>query len=1038
MNMSVEKQNIARLRTGESNRGTLEPIAIIGIGCRFPGGADNPQAFYASLCNGVDATSEIPPDRWSIHRYYDPNPEKPGKSRTCRGGFLKQIDQFDAQFFGISPREAVSLDPQQRLLLEVAWEAMEDAGLVPGDLAGANTGVYMGAFSLDYHSLQLHPAARNQLEAHTATGVVMTMMANRISYAFDFRGPSMAIDTACSSSLVAVHLACTSLRSGECTLALAGGVNIMIGPDFTITESKGGFLSPDGHCKSFDASANGYVRGEGAGVVVLKPLSRALADGDPIYALIRGSAVNQDGHTNGITVPSRASQEALLWKVYQDAGVSPGDVRYVEAHGTGTPVGDPIEAYALGTVLATNRPPSRACVMGSVKTNIGHLEAAAGVAGLIKAVLCLKYRQIPAHLHFRQPNPAIPFDELSLRIPTVLESWPAGTGPALAAVNSFGFGGTNAHVILEEAPRSATSQQDEEKASSGRAYLLPLSARNSEALLALAESYSAFLKEEDIKKDIGASIEALCYSASMRRSHHEYRLSLVGHSLEEFAQGLEAFQNGEAYPGLTANRAAPDQRPLAFVFSGMGPQWWAMGRELLQQEPVFREVIERCDAAFFPYTGWSLLQEMLADEASSRMAETAVAQLANFALQVALVALWRTWGIEPSAVVGHSTGEVAAAYVAGALTWGDAVRVVFHRSRLQQQTTGQGQMMAVELPLEDAWRLLEGNEERISIAAINSPTAVTLVGDSQALEEVKQHLDQQEVFCRYLRGQVPYHSHYMNPLREELLDVLDGLAPRVPELALYSTVTGKLVNSSLHDANYWWHNVRDTVLFAEATDQLIQDGYTTFLEIAPHPVLTSSVSECLAKRGREGMVIPSLRRAEEDRAMLLGSLGALYSSGKHVNWATVSAGSNQFIHLPTYPWQRQRYWAESEESRQERVGQPDHPLLGFRMAAPRPTWKLDLNTNILPYLNDHQIQGVMVLPGAAYVEMALAAATQVFGKGVYALENIEFHKALFLSHSEPLLYMTLDPQDGTFEVYSEEKEMKQAWTLHAKIKLFQA
>lgn len=1036
--LSPEYRGDSRLDALVAGRGVHakaeEPIAIVGIGCRFPGGADSPEQFWELLCSGTNAISEIPPDRWNIDMFYDPDPRKPGKSRTYRGGFLKQIDQFDAQFFSISPREAACMDPQQRLLLEVAWEALEDAGLVPEQLAGSNTSVFMGGFTLDYKLLQFGNGNRELLEAHTATGVVMTMLSNRISHAFDFRGPSISIDTACSSSLVAVHLACQSLRSGESSLALAGGVNVMIGPDFTIAESKGGFLSPHGWSRAFDVQADGYVRGEGAGITVLKTLSRALADGNRIYAVIRGTAVNQDGHTNGITVPNGASQEALMRQVYQRTGITPGDIHYVEAHGTGTPVGDPIETRALGAVLSKGRPVDRPCLIGSVKTNIGHLEAAAGIAGLIKVALCLKHRQIPPHLNLEQPNPAIPFNELSLRIPTALEPWPVTEGVARAAVNSFGFGGTNAHAVLEEAPAPAERVQAE-KASSERLYLLPLSARSPDALKATAHAYHEFLSEQASS----LMLDDLCTAASLRRSHHEYRLAVMGRSIEELAAGITAFERGEPHEGLISGHAHPHQRPrLVFVCSGMGPQWWAMARTFLQQEPVFRSAIEHCDAALLPYTGWSLLTEMQADEASSRMTETAVAQPANFALQVALAQLWRSWGIEPDAIVGHSAGEVAAAYLAGGLTWEDAIRVIFHRSRLQQRTTGQGRMLAVGLPYEKMRSILQGHEARVSVAAINSPHAVTLVGDADALAEMAQPLEKQGVFCRYLQGRVPYHSHYMDILREELLESLEGLVPQLPTIPLYSTVTGARVEYPMHDAAYWWRNVRESVLFASAADQLIQDGYTTFVEISPHPVLASSLTECLAQRKQEGIVLPSLRRKQDDHVVMLSALAALYTSGFPVNWRTLYPHENRFIRLPTYPWQRERYWSEATASMRERLGLVDHPLLGHRMNAPCPAWTLDLSQQRLPYLHDHQIRGAVVLPGAAYVEMALAAATSVFGEGTYGVEDVRFHKALFVPNdSDPALQMVFDTQNGTFAVYSKTKEIEQEWALHATVKVYQ-
>ncbi|MGH2388929.1 MAG: type I polyketide synthase, partial [Chloroflexota bacterium] len=515
----------------------LEPIAIIGIGCRFPGGVTDARSFWSLLCNGVDAIGEVPADRWSLSSFYDQNPHKLGTATTRWGGFLQQrIDEFDAHFFGISPREAAHVDPMQRWLLEVTWEALEDSGIPPERLAGSATAVYIGAFIEDVKIFRMGQNNLHLIDAHSGTGAAMTMVANRLSYVFDLHGPSMALDTACSSSLVAVHLACQSLWNGESSLAIAGGANAMFQPEPTVAESKAGMLSPDGRCKTWDASANGYVRAEGAGVVVLKPLSRALIDGDPLYALVRGTAVNQDGRTVGITVPSHEAQMALMEEACRRAGISPGRIRYVEAHGTGTPVGDPIEANALAAVLATDRPEGDKCIVGSVKTNFGHLEAAAGIAGLIKAALCLKHKQIPPNLHFREPNPQIPLERLCVRVPQVLEPWPDEPGPALASVNSFGFGGTNAHAVLEEAP--ALPAVAERPTSADRPELITLSARSPEALRALAQRYQAYVGG-DSGTDAPA-VRDIAYSAALRRGRHEHRLALVVRSRPELVDHLKA------------------------------------------------------------------------------------------------------------------------------------------------------------------------------------------------------------------------------------------------------------------------------------------------------------------------------------------------------------------------------------------------------------------------------------------------------------------------------------------------------------------
>ncbi len=1025
-------------------------IAIIGIGCRYPGGANNPESYWVLLRNAVDAITEVPADRWDSRVFYHPDSTRPSKANSRWGGFIENIDHFDARFFGISPREAVRMDPQQRLLLEVAWEALEDGGQVLERLAGTEVGVFIGISTYDYAEIHHGMNDREFIDAHSNLGGALSIAANRISYVFDFRGPSFIVDTACSSSLTAIHLATRSIRDGECKLALVGGVNAVLKPESTIGFSRASMLSPDGRCKAFDARANGYTRAEGAGIVVLKPLPDAIADGDQIYAVIRGSAINEDGHTSGITVPGRAAQERMLREAYRRAGFSPGDVQYIEAHGTGTPVGDPIEANALGTVLSTGRPPGNYCIMGSVKTNIGHLEAGAGMAGLIKVALMLKHREIPPILHFQEPNPTIPFDELRLRIPRTLEPWPNGNGPARAGVNSFGFGGANAHVVVQEAPqldcgmRNAECGLNVEITSSNpqsairnpqSAYLLPLSARTPEALRATAQAHKDFL----MGKGLETSVHDLCYTASLRRSHHDYRLALVGHSHEEFVEQLTAYLSGENRPRMSSAHHVPGHRPrLVFVFSGMGPQWWAMGRQLLEQAPVFREAIERCDELLRQHASWSLLEELTAEESRSRMEDAEIAQPANFALQVALATMWRAWGVEPDAIIGHSAGEVAAAYIAGALSLEEAVRVIFHRSRLQQRATGRGRMAAVGLSLAEAELVLEGYEDRLSIAAVNSPKSVTLSGDADALAQIVRSLEERQVFARFLQVGVPYHSHHMNPLEDELRESLRGLEVQPTLIPLVSTVTGKTATRHDFDAEYWWQNVRNPVYFAEAMDRLIQDGHDLFLELSPHPVLAGTISECLLTNGKKGTVLPSLRRQEAEHEQMLGSLGALHTLGYPVAWGRLYPEGGRFVRLPSYPWQHERYWQESEVSQQNRLGRRVHPLLSSRLASPRLSWESEIDKEFLTYLDDHRIQGTVVFPGAGYVEMALAAASEVFGEGPYVLEEVEFQKALFLSDTESTkLQVIFDPETGSFDIHSRTKDPKQPWMRHMRAKLYQ-
>lgn len=872
-----------------------EPIAIIGIGCRFPG-ADGPAAFWRLLSDGADATAEIPPDRWDADAFYDPDPSVPGTAVSRRGAFLRQVDGFDFPFFSISPRESAQMDPQQRLLMEVAWEALEDAGQVPARLAGSHTGVFVGISTNDYGYLR---AGRPGLvDAYTGTGNAFSVAANRLSYFYDFHGPSMAIDTACSSSLVAVHLACRSLRDGECTLALAGGVNVILSPALMINFTKARVMAPDGHCKTFDAGADGYVRGEGAGIVVLKPLGRALADNDPIHAVIRGTATNSDGRTNGLMAPSRQAQEAVLTAAYRRAGVSPGAVGYVEAHGTGTLLGDAIEAKALGTVLADGRPPGSRCLIGSVKTNIGHLEAAAGVAGLIKVALALQHRAIPPSLNFAEPNPNIPFDRLPLRVVSALTPWPDNGGRAVAGVSSFGFGGTNAHVVLTEAPQVRVTAAEP---AADRAELLPLSARSAEALTALAGRYESALAT-------GVPLADLCYTAGARRGHHEHRLSVVGDSPAAMSESLAAYRHGESRPGLSAGQCRPGQRPeVIFVFSGQGSQWRGMAQRLQKQEPVFCDALAACDRAMRPYLGSSVRAELIAGQ----LDDIGVIQPAIFAVQVALATLWRSWGVEPTAVVGHSLGEAAAAHIAGALSLEDAARVICARARLLRRVHGRGAMLAAEISLAEAQELVAGREGRVTIAASNSHRSTVLSGDRAVLADLMTALEQRDRFCRFIEVDVASHGPQMDALGDDLADLLAGLAPAAPSIPIYSAVTGDLLDRPL-DADYWVAHLRSPVRFSPAVRRLLGGGRDTFLEISPHPILLSAIRDDAEDLGRSCTLLPSMRRDDAGRATALASLGTLYTLGQPVAWAQLYPAGGRCVAAPTYPWQRVRSWLDVE------------------------------------------------------------------------------------------------------------------------------
>ncbi|MFF2400054.1 non-ribosomal peptide synthetase/type I polyketide synthase [Streptomyces goshikiensis] len=1002
-----------------------EKIAIIGIGCRFPGGAGDHRAFWQNLLDGKDCITATPRDRYDVSTLGSRDKAKPGRLVGGRGGYIDGFDEFDPAFFGISPREADSMDPQQRKLLEVAWEALEDGGQKPAELAGRDVGVFIGAFTLDYKILQFADLRFDTLAAHTATGTMMTMVSNRISHCFDFRGPSLSVDTACSSSLVSVHLACESLRRGESTLALAGGTLLHLTPQYTIAETKGGFLSPEGRSRTFDADADGYVRAEGVGVVALKRLSDALRDGDPVHAVITASGVNQDGRTNGITVPSADAQVSLIERVCAEAGITPGDLQYVEAHGTSTPVGDPVEAAALARALAVGRAPGAACYVGSVKTNIGHTESAAGIAGLIKTALSIRHRRIPPHINLRRINPAIDLAGAPFDIPTRVTDWPAHRGPARAGVNSFGFGGTNAHVLLEEAP-PAPPRPSAEGPGAGpgesrpRYTILPLTARDPAALPERAE---AIRRELAGTAAAPASLADLGYTLAHRRQHHDARLSVVYGSRADLDEALAAHLRGETHPRVLLDRRRPDQqRRLAWVFTGMGPQWWGMGRELFAAQPAYRDAVERCDHEIAELTGWSLTEAMAADEAGSRMAETWLAQPANFAVQVGLSALWRAHGVRPDAIVGHSTGEVAAFHEAGVYSLRDAVRIVVHRSRLQQRLAGTGTMLAAGLTEEEALRRLRPYGDQVSLAAVNSPAAVTFAGDRAALTALAGELHAGQVFAKFLTVRVPYHSARMEEIKDELLSSLAGIEPRPARVPLYLTGReGRAVGTEL-DADYWWSNVRDSVRFRQAVERMAGDGHRTFLEIGPHPVLTHAIKECLAgvpvaaEAAAEAVTLPSIRRGEDEEACFTASLAALHNLGFDIDWDVLQP-AGRTVPLPRYPWKRDRYWTEPRPVAQVRLGQVDHRLLGRRLATAEPVWEAEIDLESAPYLADHRIQGRALFPAAGYLEMAAQAVRTLTGGTEIALGDIAFRKGLFLpDDASRTVQLALSLEDAAFTV----------------------
>lgn len=1003
---------------------TNEPLAIVGIGCRLPGGVRNPDALWDLLINKHSGIVEVPKDRWDVERYYHPDTAIPIKMHTKWGGFVDNIADFDAQFFGISPREAQRMDPQQRWLLENAWEALEDAGIPPNSLRGSKTGVFVGISSNEYGSIQMMGEA--EIDVHTNSGSTLSIASNRISYLFDFKGPSMSVDTACSSALVAVNLACRSIWTGDCTMALAGGVNALLMPDSSIGFSKATMLSPSGQCFAFDARANGYVRGEGAGMIAIKKLSDAEKDGDRIYAIIRASVVNQDGNTSSMTVPGEDSQAAMLDMAYEQAGFEPNRVCYMEAHGTGTPVGDPIETRALGRVLSRNRPDGQNCIIGSIKSNIGHLESGSGIAGLIKAALVAYKGTIPPNINFETPNPNIPFDELKLTVPTEVMPLPRPNGlPAITAVNSFGFGGTNAHIVLEEPPAAAARAEISNKVT--RPLLLPVSGNTEAALKAAARSWRDFLRSDQ------HDLADICYSAGARKNACDERLVVLGGDRSELRENLRAWlANPASNSAIAFGKPAVTNNAPVFVYTGQGAQWWAMGQQLFAQEPVFRDVIEKIDFHLRQLGDWSLVEEMTRDEKSSQINKTNIAQPAIFALQVALTELWKSWGITPSKVVGHSVGEVAAAYAAGIYSLEDAVKIIYHRSRLQDTTGGRGRMAAVGLSPHEGREAIRGFENQVQVAVINSPNMITLAGDTAPLEAIVARLEEQKTFVRWLRIDYAFHTHQMEPIREDLLAAISDIQPQKATIPFISTVTGDVMDGENLNAEYWWQNVRESVLFAPAIANLIKSGDELFLELGPHPALQSSINECLTEQNKKGVVLHSLKRKADEQQEILMNLAALSIQNVAIDWAAVNQSAGNFVSLPAYPWQRERCWLECEKALMHRLGKFDHPLLGVRLPAPQPTWEFLLDPRYFTYLEDHRFWDSIIFPAAGYGEIGLAVARTLFPNEPWAVEELETNKALFISEKKvPQVRVNYNEKEKIFQIHSRAGEGAD-WELNAR------
>ncbi|MFN6560832.1 MAG: amino acid adenylation domain-containing protein [Nostoc sp. ChiSLP01] len=890
-----------------------DAIAIVGMGCRFPK-ANNPDDFWQLLRNGVDAIAPVPASRWDNY--------------ACYGGFLEQVDRFDPQFFGISPREALSMDPQQRLLLEVSWEALEHAGKAPDKLAGSQTGVFFGISNFDYSQLQFDLNTR--LDAYSGTGNAFSIAANRLSYFLDLRGPSWAVDTACSSSLVAVHQACQSLRQGECELALAGGVNLILTPQLTICFEQAGMMAADGRCKTFDTNADGYVRGEGCGVVVLKCLSDALRDGDRILAIVKGSAVNQDGRSNGLTAPNGAAQQTVIRQALANAGVTPGQIGYVETHGTGTFLGDTIELNSLKEVLTQKCPHRQPCTIGSVKTNIGHLEAAAGIAGLIKVVLSLLHQEKFPHLHLKQRNPHISLESTSLTIATELQPW-LDDGQRLAGVSSFGFGGTNAHVILAQAPILDPSlpltQSDfpQETLRERPKHLLTLSAKNESALQELVQKYQTHLEQNPQE-----SLADVCFTANTGRAHFDHRLAAIVESRQQLQTVLNAFILGkensqvtsDAYGGLRL-RSLGQNPKIAFLFSGQGSQYLGMGRQLYQTQPTFRNCLDRCQEILSSYLEKPLLSILYPEsESDSSLNETIYTQPALFALEYALFELWKSWGITPDVVMGHSVGEYVAACVAGVFSLEEGLKLICQRAKLMQTLAHKGEMLVVFADEAQVTTAIQPYAKEVAIAAINAPKNITIAGRIPAIASIADDLEARGIETRSLKVSHAFHS----PLIDDILDAFElqtsQIQFRAPSIPLISNLTGQMMYSEfIPDAKYWRQHTRQTVQFMAGIKTLFAQGYELFLEIGPKPILSSLGKRC--QQEQKAVWLPSLAPQKEDWRVMLESLSALYISKAKIDWLGFDRDySRRRLSLPTYPFQRKRYWIQQESTMPNQLSQP--------------------------------------------------------------------------------------------------------------------
>jgi len=997
-------------------------VAVVGFSFRLPGTTRD--RYWSDLLEGKDLVNKVDLGRWAQEAYLHPRKSEPGTSYTFSAGSIGDIAEFDAGFFGISPREASQMDPQQRLLLELTWESLENAGIKPSAIRGSQCGVYLGIATTDYAYYFAGDLAA--IDSSVATGNTASIAANRISYLFDLHGPSMALDTACSSSLVAFHQACQSILTGECTEAITGGVSLNLHPYGFIAFSKASMLSRRGKCNVFDVSSDGYVRSEGGGIFFLKDYDQALADGNQILAIVAKSAVNTDGKKPGLTVPSSQSQADLLRHAYTQAGINPSSIDYIEAHGTGTAVGDPIEAGALGEALGKRRSKKNPLLIGSVKSNMGHLEAAAGVAGMVKALYCIQHRSVPATIHLKTPNPKIHFDDWNLKV--VTENTPLKkSGRLIIGINSFGFGGANAHVIIESPAR-----QVENTPAKPNTELVPLilSGKSRAALKVAAQQYSIFLGHQ--KKN---DLYDIAYSAAFHRDWHEHRAVIFGSSPKSLAKALGQFADGLS-PELQVESGTSLQAPSrpAFIYAGNGSQWQGMGQCLMDKDPTFRVAVQEVDELFKQYANFSIADELAGKNGAGRFELTEIAQPALFAMQVGITRMLRQRGIVPAVVAGHSVGEIAAAWASGALSLSQAVKVLYYRSKLQGTTKGKAQMTAVGLGDEAVLQLLDslGLTSSLTLAGVNSPRAVTIAGETSQLALLEATLAKRKVFYKRLDLDYAFHSPAMDPIADKIQEELSDLQRENASISFYSTVTGGLLAGTDLDGTYWWRNIRQPVQFERAIKAIQSSGINIFVEVGPHAVLQSYINDCLKDEGKEGRVISTLVRGDGHPDRVWSAVSQIMIAGVPSEWETFFPKRGKFVQLPNYPWQRERYWhTVTSESYGFRTRNKEHPYLGYRLRESEWTWENHIDTQLYPTLGDHVVGEAIVFPGTGYVEMALAAA-QLWHPGQLAeVEELEIRSPLLLSDSlSKTVRFNLDPTDGSFSICSRARLSDDPWILN--------